>query len=926
MPPPSAPLPTQHGCPRCGAPLPADGSGGAEPLPCGACLLLAGLGEGSSPPPPPAAPAPAGAPVDAAPAPDGLGLQLGGHVLVRQLGQGSMGVIYEARQPGTGRPVALKTISHVLADDPDVRVRFAREAEAAASLDHPYILPVYEVGEDGGRPYFTMKLAEGGSLLKVLPRHAGRPREAVALMAKVARGIAHAHGRGVLHRDLKPGNVLLDGDGETPLVSDFGLARWLDRDSDLTQSLVVFGTPGYMAPEQARHAGRAGPAADVYSLGAMLFQLLCGRTPFRGGNAIEVIEQAAAGPAPRLRSFNPKAARDLETICARCLEIEPASRPRCAADLADDLERWLAGRPIRLRPVRLPERAWRWSGRNPWLTGAAVGCALLGAFAGAWHRESVRLGTVLREKAAVRASVALLPLEQIDDATLPTLEGARVGQELVGVWRRAAPEFRLVPAGSGPAERSHPLDPADLRAVRERVSSPAILTGTLRRRDGGTRIALRLLDVSDGAVLGRWFGQCDGPKDLPGTLERAAGSLVGDLKRARQAQAQPPVDPADRTRSASARDYLRYGRELYFRLSPGTTEQAIECFQKAVAADPDYALAHAMLATACNSSSGLHRSEARLTAAREAAERAIRLDPSLAEGHRALGMYYFYQGDVPDALECDLRAYELEPENARVAGAIGFQWQQAGRPELALGWFERAARRDPQPGAWAAYIGNALMELGDDAGARVAFQRSREFRPGLAEGRLGLARLSLLGADYPTARAECEQVLELDSANPHPQTLLAQVEFFSRRNDRAEALYRELARRNRTGGCDFAGCVQYLAALGDLCRRRGAEEEGRTLLKEARDALEAEDFPMDVPGRLYARAAIHASLGERDAALATLEQAIAAGWVDYRTPTLDPRFDSVSGTPEFRDILDRLARKLEAFRRQRPVAATAQVK
>ena len=858
------------------------------------------------------------------PGPDGCGLRLGGHVLVRELGRGSMGVIYEARQPGTGRPVALKTIARTLLNDPDVRSRFAREAETAASLDHPHILPVYEVGEEGGRPFFTMKLAEGGNLLRALPRYAGRPRAAVTLLAKVARGVAHAHARGVLHRDLKPGNVLLDADGETPLVSDFGLARWLDRDSDLTQSLVVFGTPGYLAPEQARHAGRAGPAADVYSLGAMLFQLLCGRTPFRGGNAIEVIEQAAASPAPPLRSFHPKASRDLETICARCLEIEPARRPQCAADLAEDLERWLEGHPIRLRPVRLPERAWRWASRNPWLAGAAAGCLLLGVAVGMRHRESLRLEATVREAAAVRASVAMLPLENTDDTTLPTLAGARVGQELVRAWQRTAPELRLVPVESSPGESSHPWDPADLRSIRERVFSPTILTGTLRQRGEQTRLAFRLMDVSDGAVLGRWFGQCDGTKNLPDVLEQAAGCLARDLKQARQAQTHVQVDPADRTNSPSARNYLRYGRELYFRLTPATTEQAIQCFQKAVEADPDYALAHAMLATASNSASGLHRSEARLTAARQAAERAIELDPTLAEGHRALGTYHAYQGDSFAALECHSRAYELEPENARVAGSIGYEWHQLGRPELALAWFERAMRRDLQPGAWAAYVGDLLTDIGEDDEAKTAFLQSCEFRPGLSEGTLGQARLALLTREFSSARTQCERARKLDSANPQPQILLAQVEFFSRNYERAEALYRELLEGDRMGGCDYTGCVQYLSALSDLCRRRGAVEEAGMFWEEARNALGQRVQLTGAACRFYTMAAIHASSGERASALGFFEQAIAAGWLDLRSPTLDPRFDSISDTPGFRDLLDRLGRKLEAIRRQRPVVTAAQ--
>lgn len=198
-------------------------------------------------------------------------------------------------------------------------------------------------------------------------------------MAKVARAVQYAHSHGILHRDLKPGNILLDGRGE-PLVSDFGLAKWLDTTSDVTRTLTIFGTPGYIAPEQAkRSAAKLTPAADVYSLGAILFELFTGRPPFLGEHALAVIQQASEKPAPKLRSLIPGFDRDLETICAKCLEREPNARYRSAGDLAEDLERWLEGRPIKTRRVLPSTHAWRWSRRNPALVGTAAVCLLLGA-------------------------------------------------------------------------------------------------------------------------------------------------------------------------------------------------------------------------------------------------------------------------------------------------------------------------------------------------------------------------------------------------------------------------------------------------------------------------------------------------------------------------------------------------------------------
>src|SRR6058998_804700 len=272
--------------------------------------------------------------------------RLGNYQILEEIGRGGMGVIYRARQRHSRRIVALKRILAHHADSHDTLIRFRREAEAAASLDHPNILPIYEVSEgEDGLPFFSMKFAAGGSLLDAATGLRDDPRRIVALMAKVTRAVQYAHSHGILHRDLKPANILLDARGE-PLVSDFGLAKWLDTSTDLTRTLTIFGTPGYIAPEQARSSrAQLTPAADVYSLGAILFDLFAGRPPFLGEHALAVIQQTSEKEAPKLRSLAPAVDRDLETICAKCLEREPQARYQSAGALAEDLERWLKGRP-----------------------------------------------------------------------------------------------------------------------------------------------------------------------------------------------------------------------------------------------------------------------------------------------------------------------------------------------------------------------------------------------------------------------------------------------------------------------------------------------------------------------------------------------------------------------------------------------------
>ncbi len=306
----------------------------------------------------------------------------GDYAIRRELGRGGMGVVYEARQVSLNRLVALKMVkAGLLAGGEELR-RFQNEAEAVARLDHPGVVPIYEVGEHDGQNYFSMKLVPGDSLARLIGRYKNDPRAAARLVADAAEAVAHAHARGILHRDLKPANILVDDEGH-PHVTDFGLAKQLEDDIEFTQSGAILGTPAYMSPEQA--GGRRGAvttASDVYGLGAVLYALLTGRAPFGGDSVAETLEAVRDQPPepPGRRNAVP---RDLETICLKCLEKDSRRRYLTAQALADDLRAWLDSRPIAARRVGAAERAWLWCRRRPAVAilSSAVALAVIGGTA-----------------------------------------------------------------------------------------------------------------------------------------------------------------------------------------------------------------------------------------------------------------------------------------------------------------------------------------------------------------------------------------------------------------------------------------------------------------------------------------------------------------------------------------------------------------
>jgi serine/threonine-protein kinase len=674
----------------------------------------------------------------------------GDYELQEEIGRGGQGAVYRARQKSLNRTVALKVIGLGQWATESHLKRFRLEAEAVASLDHPNILPIYQVSEsEGGVPFFSMKLATGGSLHDAAPSLRNQPRKSVELMAKVARAVEYAHGHGVLHRDLKPGNVLLDDRGE-PLVSDFGLAKLLNANKDLTKSLTTFGTPGYIAPEQAQGAAAdLTPAADVYSLGAILFDLLTGRPPFLGDNPLSVIRQASETPAPKLRSLAHSLDRDLETICARCLERDPKTRYQSAGDFATDLEHWLKRLPIVARPVSAPARIWRWSQRNPKLVATGVAGLLFGATA-IWLFR----GGLFQESPfnPPEKSIAVLPFLDLSQAKDQEYFCDGISEEILHALAKVD-GLRVVGRTSSFSFKGKNVNAS---AVGKKLNVANVLTGSLGREGNRVRVTAELINTRNGFHV--WTETYDRELTAVFALQDEITRSIVDALKIKLAVALP----SQQQRNTEVYDLYLQG--LYFsnKSSEEDLRRALSFFQRAVEKDPTFSRAWTGIAKVWYFLADVYvKPLDAYTASKEAAlkviaidekdaeahcylseskrvldwdlvgadaelKRALELDPNSAPAHLFSGLHPLFRGELKDGLQLILEAEKLDPVSPITSYVATAAYLANDRVDDAVTEGQRTLQLDPNYFYLDSVLAAAYREKGNFAEAIALYSKAQE--------------------------------------------------------------------------------------------------------------------------------------------------------------------------------------------------------
>ncbi len=683
-------------CRKCGAAIPPN----SPQHSCGACLLETGLGSDE---------AVAGGGDPGRPMP--MLMDFGDYELLEQIGRGGQGVVFRARQKSLNRIVALKVIGlGQWATEAHLK-RFRLEAEAAARLEHPGIVPIHEVGERDGSCYFSMKFIEGGQLDDV-PRRQPMPiRHAVGLIVKVARTVHYAHEHRILHRDIKPGNILLDEKGE-PHLTDFGLARLVESESTVTRTLEVLGTPSYMAPEQAVGNNAAiGSVTDVYGLGAVLYQLLTGQPPFAGGTTYETIKLLLDTEPRPPRLLNPKVDRDLSTICLKCLEKDPQRRYSSALALVEDLERWLEHEPIQARRTGVFTRGRKWMRRNP--TSAALAASLIGLAAAAgwivWKSELIRQ--------PVTAGIAVLPFQNLSEQKEDTAFADGVQDDILTKLAKVA-DLKVISRTSVMEYRGK----RNLRQIGNDLRVSHVLEGSVRRAGTHLRLNAQLIDTRSDTHV--WVEQYDRDLDDLFAIQSEIAQKVAERLNAKVTSAERLAIEEKPTNDLVAFELYSRANNIWG-ITWGREDalQAIDLLNQAVARDPSFLEAYCKLAVIHDQLYfyGLDHTPARLALAEAAVEKAFRIRPNGGEAHLARA-YHLYNGylDYDGALaELEIARLSL-PNDSRIFSVTGYIQRRQGRWEEAIRSLERAIELDPRNL-------NALGNIADSYGMarRYAEQKSK---------------------------------------------------------------------------------------------------------------------------------------------------------------------------------------------------------
>ena len=812
--------------------------------------------------------------------PPSAGMRFGRYELLSRLGAGGMGEVWRARDHDLHRDVAVKFLPERFAADPGRMGRFAQEARAASSLNHPNIVTIHEIGETSGLPYIVMEVVEGQTLRQVIQAEDGRPfsvRRLLEIGTQIAEGLAKAHAAGIVHRDLKPENVMVTADGYVKIL-DFGLAKlrsdgsggqeqwfdstaptWPESPSPQTATGVVLGTAGYMSPEQAR--GRAvDHRSDQFTLGAILYEMATGRQAFRRETPVQTIAAIIDETPEPLATLNPRLSQPVRWLIeGRCLAKNPSERYAATQDLARELrdlrERLSGGDELTPspRPVVLAGFQWRRAAR--------VGAAALAVLGLAWGWRQCEPPKPYGRPPVV----AVLPVTNLTGQ--PEHDGTAVG--IAEVVVTALTSIDGISTLSRSATTAFGDRKGDLAGVARALDASYLVDGSLQRSADKVRVSLSLIESPSNVV--RWSDTFDGAFTQLFDLQSRVATAVADaLQRSISASGRERIE-ARPTASPSAWEQYAASLALLDRADrPGNAERALAKLEAAIRADPRFARAHAALGRACWMRYKETGDPAWADRARDAVQESLRLNPDEAEARLALAIVYEGRGKPAEALEETRKALAVRPNSDEILRQLAFLLADTGNRTEAL----EAARRAIALRPGFAENHNALGWVHFSAGAfreaAEAYRRQTELQPDNPWGFQMLGAALQMEGDLDGAIAPYREAIRL-APDARAWANLAGVYYAQGRLSDAVLAYEEAARLEPASGTIRRSLGDARAKSGDM---QGARRDWRAALELSRVALRTNPR---APRQLKNAAICLAKLGEREAALRTAKDALEAG-------------------------------------------------
>jgi serine/threonine protein kinase len=813
--------------------------------------------------------------------------------ILEKIGEGGMGVVYKARDTKLDRIVALKFLPGPMLSSPDEAERFEQEARAISALADPYIATIHDIDEADGERFLVLEYLPGGTLKEtVRGLNAAGERlpiaDVVSYGIQIAEGLAHAHRRGIIHRDIKTDNIMRTEGGHLK-ITDFGLAK-LRGGVDLTKAGSTIGTASYMSPEQVQ-TQPVDARSDLFSLGVVLYELLTGHLPFRGEHEASLAYSVVHEQPPPPHTIRSDTPSSLEAIILKCLEKEPQKRYQTADEIARAL------RNIGETPGTLLTAPPRRSGRA-WIVIPASIILLLGL---------LYLYAPWKSPHAERKSVAVLPFKNMSEDRENEYFSDGITEDIISQLSKI--EDLRVPSRAS-IMRYKTIDRTPQQIAGE-LNIGTLLEGSVRRSGNRVRIVAELIDARSDERL--WTETYD--KELTEIFaiqSDVAREIVSALKARLSPEESRRLDVKP-TENVEAYTYYLKGRESYYRYHRADNDAAIEFFRNAIALDGRFALAFAGLGDAyAQRAAKFGYPEAWVDSSIAVSQVAITLAPSLGEAYKALALGLAFKGFLQKTGEVLRKAYELNPKYVPTIGNLGYNSLMLGKPDEALPWLLKAITLDPAFVFQYFGVGDAYMRLGDYAAAREWLDRAIALQPDLIYTHAKICELALIQGEFATAEEHVRRMLAIDSTDIVALNYAGDVAFFRGHMEEARMYYER--------GLGTRGIAEYAprrnsTRLGFILLGEGNAGRARAMfdrsIQEDEKALAGGDEWYAIPFDL---ACVHAVRGEKQEAIRWLRKAVDAGWMETAIAKKDPLLDTLRKDPEFLNVLAQVESRVERMR------------